>query len=183
MRYKVNRYKNRGAVAKYAGDVAGVVKLNQQTKTPRGYIVTTGSLFSDNVTAMMAHRIVWILNNRSINKELVIDHIDGNPLNNYIANLREVSQQENSRNKKVSTRTLDGKTGFSGITLHREHTDPIYRASWTDDNQKVKTKSFAWKKYGKDVALKLAVEARLEGLSNCSGYTDRHTDSDKLNSI
>jgi len=183
LRYKVNRYKNRGAVAKYAGDVAGVVKLNSQSKTPRGYIVTTGSLFSDNITAMMAHRIVWILNHHSISKELVIDHIDGNPLNNYINNLREVSQQENSRNKKVSTRTVEGKTGFNGVTLHREHTDPIYRASWTDDNQKVKTKSFAWKRYGKDVALKLAVEARLEGLSSCSGYTDRHIDSLNLNSI
>lgn len=42
-----------------------------------------------------------------------IDHIDGNSLNNLIENLREVSQQENSRNRPI---TRSSKTGVLGVT-------------------------------------------------------------------
>ena len=44
-----------------------------------------------------AHRVVWLLNtgNWPTNQ---IDHIDGNPYNNAIANLRECNQSENNQN-------------------------------------------------------------------------------------
>jgi len=178
LRYKVNRYKNKGAISKKAGEPAGVVKLQGKDKLPRGYIVTTGSKYQNNITAMMAHRIVWLLCKGSLDNSLVIDHVDGNPLNNTISNLREVTYLENSRNKKVSISTAEGKTGFTGITLHREHTNPIYRASWVNTSGKVETKSFSWKKYGRDIALQMAIKARLSATEN-SGWTDRHIDRDR----
>ena len=45
------------------------------------------------------HRIIWILHYGSIDESLVIDHIDRNPFNNKINNLRLVSCEENSKNK------------------------------------------------------------------------------------
>lgn len=47
-----------------------------------------------------AHRIVWILHNKNILNDGVIDHIDGNSLNNCILNLRQVCTATNTRNKK-----------------------------------------------------------------------------------
>jgi hypothetical protein len=43
----------------------------------------------------------------------VCDHIDRNPLNNNIENLRWVTQQENTLNRKVW-----GKSKFKGVTFH-----------------------------------------------------------------
>lgn len=45
------------------------------------------------------HRIVWLLTHRNW-PEKIIDHIDGNPGNNKIENLREVTAQENQRNMR-----------------------------------------------------------------------------------
>lgn len=43
--------------------------------------------------------------------DMVIDHIDGNPLNNRWSNLREISGGENVRNQKLSKDTRSGVTG------------------------------------------------------------------------
>ena len=45
------------------------------------------------------------------NSGMVIDHIDGNPLNNKWDNLREVSGGENIRNQKLRKDTKSGHTG------------------------------------------------------------------------
>ena len=49
-------------------------------------------------------------------KNRVVDHIDGNTLNNCMANLRECSIAENVRNQKIrSTNT----TGFKGVSYYK----------------------------------------------------------------
>lgn len=61
-----------------------------------------------------AHRIIW----RMVTGENpdMIDHIDGNSLNNRIENLRSVSHEINTRNQKLrSTNT----TGVNGVIKHR----------------------------------------------------------------
>lgn len=42
---------------------------------------------------------------------LVIDHIDGNPQNNRLENLRLVTQKTNSRNCRISTNNRSGHLG------------------------------------------------------------------------
>lgn len=45
------------------------------------------------------HMIIWILTNGNIPNGKIIDHIDGNLINNKISNLRLVSYRENQQNQ------------------------------------------------------------------------------------
>jgi len=44
-----------------------------------------------------------------------IDHINGNPTDNRIANLRDVTRKQNMENKKIYK---TNKSGYSGVTWH-----------------------------------------------------------------
>lgn len=59
-----------------------------------------------------AHRLAW-LHYYGVWPHLHIDHIDQNPLNNAIKNLRCVSRETNMQN--ISRARSDSKTGFAGI--------------------------------------------------------------------
>jgi len=54
-----------------------------------------------------AHRVAWFMTYGEWPREYV-DHIDGNPLNNRIANLREASHKDNCRNRKGMRQGLKG---------------------------------------------------------------------------
>lgn len=45
-----------------------------------------------------------------------IDHIDGNPSNDAISNLRDVGRTDNAKNCK---RRSDNKSGFSGVSMQK----------------------------------------------------------------
>jgi hypothetical protein len=77
------------------------------TKDPRGYARTR--IFDKN---FLAHRVAWILSHQEWPTG-EIDHIDGNPANNRISNLRLVSHRENQLNMK---RRSDNKSGVTGVT-------------------------------------------------------------------
>lgn len=63
------------------------------------------------------HRIAWALTYGSWPTKN-IDHIDGNPTNNKLANLREVSQQQNIQNQR---RALPNNTsGLLGVGWHNQ---------------------------------------------------------------
>jgi len=49
------------------------------------------------------HRLIWILLNGTISDSLVIDHIDRDPSNNKIENLRAISQAGNTLNQSTTT--------------------------------------------------------------------------------
>lgn len=71
-----------------------------------------GRIQVKGVGYLKAHRVAWSLATGSIAKEH-IDHIDGNKLNNRIANLRSCTHAENQRNRgKFKT----NKSGFKGVS-------------------------------------------------------------------
>lgn len=61
---------------------------------------------------MFAHRLAWLYVHGYM-PENEIDHIDGDPSNNSISNLREASHQCNMRNLKIDKRNKSGVTGVS----------------------------------------------------------------------
>ena len=64
---------------------------------------------------LYVHHAVWALVYGCFPKA-TIDHIDGNPANNHIENLREVSQSENQYNALLPWKP-NAETGVSGVYL------------------------------------------------------------------
>lgn len=62
-----------------------------------------------------AHRLAWfyMYGRWPINQ---IDHIDGNPLNNRILNIRECSNSENQQNRSLNK---NNNSGYFGVTFHK----------------------------------------------------------------
>lgn len=77
-----------------------------------GYKVSSGSWrVGLKGQVYLAHRLVFALNTGRIDSDLIIDHIDGNPDNNKINNLREVTYAVNMRNRKK----VDNQSGVTGV--------------------------------------------------------------------
>ena len=63
-----------------------------------------------NRKAYYAHRLVWLLDYGEW-PENQIDHINGNGLDNRVENLRDVTNQENGKNRRIDLRSKFGATG------------------------------------------------------------------------
>jgi hypothetical protein len=74
-----------------------------------GYIVVR----VDNVL-LRAHRAAWAMTYNEW-PEGEIDHINGNPSDNRLENLRIASREENMRNTK---KPITNKSGFKGVSWH-----------------------------------------------------------------
>lgn len=102
-----------------------------------------------------AHRLAWIYENGPIPKGLVIDHVNGNGLDNRIENLEVKSQTKNCRNAKRSKRN---KSGVTGVLWHskRKHwiaqivvdRKQIHLGSFTSKSDAAKARKAAEQKYG-----------------------------------
>ncbi|NHE79838.1 HNH endonuclease [Klebsiella michiganensis] len=57
------------------------------------------------------HRIIWVLKYGEIPSTLVVDHIDGDKLNNRITNLRLCTQNQNTRNRRIHSNNAAGLKG------------------------------------------------------------------------
>ncbi len=152
--------------------------------SPAGSIMTRNNkqyaTISCNGTNWFAHRVIWILFNGYLDKELVCDHLDGDSLNNNIDNIRVVSQKTNNRNTKMRK---DNSTSICGVkfTTARNHKGGMYTyatASWYPEANVSKCKHFSVEKYGLLPAFALACKHRQQQItslnSNNYGYSDTH---------
>lgn len=141
-----------------------------------------GWLIKINGKTYKAHRIVYALHHHQLETEFSIDHIDGNALNNQIGNLRAVTHQTNSRNRRQN---INNKTGVTGVCY--ETSQDRFRAHYIDQQGRLKAKHFSCKKLGTEKAFELACTWRMEMIEQINtilgsdGYTDRHLSSIKEN--
>lgn len=71
----------------------------------RGYYVA-----SINGRRVYKHHVIWAMHYGEW-PDSMIDHMDGDPTNNHISNLRLVSRAENQRNMKLQDRNKTGRIG------------------------------------------------------------------------
>lgn len=83
-----------------AGEVCGALRKD-------GYVV-----IGWGKQKILAHRLAWLYTYGSWPTEC-IDHINGNPTDNRINNLREASQSENTQNRRKAC--VDNKSGLLGV--------------------------------------------------------------------
>lgn len=162
--------KRRTKYSHVAGDSAGY--RSKRKGKPNNWSV---HLTGDTTLVMLAHRIVWALH-YPLSSDKVIDHIDGDPWNNKIENLREVDHKINSRNTK---RSVNNKSGVTGVSLKRDKSGFTYwTAVWRTQDFRQKSKTYSVSIHGNDEAFRLACEYRQRMINELNnggcGYTDRH---------
>lgn len=127
------------------------------------------------------HRIIYELLNTNFNVDFDIDHIDRNPFNNKIENLRCVSHSVNMRNLSLNKNNTSGVTGVAYKEIYDKRKDYLYkgwRAEWRGLDGKNCTKLFSVRKYGYDEAFRLACEHREKMINELNergaGYSPTH---------
>lgn len=118
------------------------------------------------------HRLIWMFHNGLITPDKIIDHLDGNKLNNVISNLRLCSSASNARN---ATKYKRNTSGVTGVSLHAGR---YWKAQWYDLSGKLCCKYFSINKLGNEAAFALACGYRGNVIKELNidgaGYTERH---------
>lgn len=85
---------------------SGLARIGSPGRRP-GKLGATGGIGSDGYwrvnylgTSYRIHRIIWALEHGRDPGELLVDHADGNPLNNAVGNLRACTEAQNLQNKR-----------------------------------------------------------------------------------
>lgn len=145
---------NRGKRAK-AGQPAGC--LHKLT----GYV-----RIKINGKQYQAHRLAWayVYGDYPDGEQPYIDHINGKKDDNRIANLKISSGGDNMKNKEMYSSNTSGVNGVTR-TEKVEPSGKIYYywvAHWYNEKGKKRQKCFSINKLGEEVALKLAIDYRVE---------------------
>ena len=124
------------------------------SNTQAGYVSKAGYL-SVRILGVKywAHRIIWLWCNGEMPNH--IDHINGNPSDNRIENLRSVTLGENNKNQAIQINNTSGITGVfwrrdckkwvSQIKVNGKHKHLGY---FSDKNDAIKTRKQAEIDYG-----------------------------------
>ena len=83
-----------------------------------GYLRSDGYLrTSIDGKGYMCHRLAWLYVHGEFPEEY-IDHINGNKSDNRICNLREATNKQNQKNRKVQA---NNKTGYRCVSYHKHN--------------------------------------------------------------
>lgn len=125
-----------------------------------------------NKIRYMVHRVIWVLHYGSIDSNLDIDHIDGNPHNNRLSNLRMVEKTINQRNRK---KMKNNQTGYNGVCIHINSKQTYVRAVWVNLKGKQEHKDFNIKNFETlEFATEFADLYRQLQIQDIETYTERH---------
>ena len=92
----------------FSGKLAGSIVSSEHSVTSYRQLVLNGSTHK-------CHRVIWEMHKGSIPAGLIVDHIDGNGLNNRIENLRLVNASDSARNCPLPKHS---STGVIGVGWH-----------------------------------------------------------------
>ena len=109
---------------RFAGKEAGTI-TNTHPEMVNGYYKKQ---FNIRGKQYRAHRVAWALHHKQWPSDQ-IDHINGNPLDNRVENLRVVSRATNNKNKRMPSHNT---SGFIGVTKNNNKTK--WKAQITDSN-------------------------------------------------
>lgn len=85
-----------------------------QKDSPLGSLNNLGYLrVQFNKKRYYLHRVIWEMFNGEIPQGFEVDHIDGNPSNNLITNLRLLTHNQNLHSSRKLTRNTSGILGVS----------------------------------------------------------------------
>lgn len=108
---------------RYEPDTGGIfwIKGNRAGRQAFTYVSKRGYCVSSyrhegGCTTLSAHRVAWALYHGEWPSGQ-IDHINGNRLDNRLANLRDVVNAENARNSAMTSRNT---SGVNGVYLHKQ---------------------------------------------------------------
>lgn len=103
----------------FTGSFTWLEKANKHSNVKVGSIADKAHArymeVSINKKRYKSHRLVWLYLYGEFPKT-IIDHIDGNPLNNRPDNLRLATASTNNWNRKLN---INSSTGIKGVRVHK----------------------------------------------------------------
>jgi len=130
-------------------DNCGCVAILNKETGYKGWTVSI--LYNKKQHLLLCSRIIFFLANGYLTKGREIDHIDGNPLNNRVENLREATSSQNSCNAKIQK---NNTSGHKGIIWDKERQKWVVRIT-------LEKKTFYLGRYGNlEEAVKVSKENR-----------------------
>lgn len=91
------------------------------TKRKNGYVFISIGEYGQ----LAAHRLAWVYVHGSIPDGMEVDHIDCNPSNNRIDNLRLATSSQQKMNKRVQS---NNRSGLKGAYYHDAHKGKKWRS-------------------------------------------------------
>lgn len=126
------------------------------TTGPDGQIVTRLCHGGVKYGCLLGHHIVWCIFGRQFEGYKVIDHINRNPADNRIENLRLVPQSLNCWNRKTQA---NNTSGVKGVSMH--NASGLWRAQIAVDRKQMHLGYFS--AFDDAVAARKAAELRYYG--------------------